>query len=327
MDLNFDIERGILVIKTLVDSFNDNRLFTCDHFPEDIIPEEMVKGSNEHLVYLSLISSIAYLRKEEQLWCLARDAWEEKEAKYLFNPEQILTHPFKEIEKSLRYYNLLVSKAIVKEWTMRNPKSANRRLLQGNDAEIWVRMAQTLYEHDSNVEKLFDVYNFDAVKVLKEFTEGKYSESFPEYHKTRKVILWMVRTQRFSSFHIENLNELPMPVSMHIIRATFMSGAVTGETTSIDMDISSKISEYWHDVAEAGKETLNLSPNEFQIYLWILSKYGCSTGRREQPYCTLVDQCPVGKLCSKGIFENLGTYIKAEIRQTQPQIKMFKDKG
>ena len=145
---------------------------------------------------------------------------------------------------------------------MRNPKSANRRLLQGNDTEIWLNMAQAIYEHDSNIEKLFAAYDFDAVKILNEFTEGRYPECFPEYHKERKIVLWMVRLERFAKFTIKNLDKMPMPIGMHIIRATFMSGAVTGETTSIDMDIRARLSEYWHEVADTGKEVFNLSPTE-----------------------------------------------------------------
>ncbi|MCK4667312.1 hypothetical protein KAU33_11210 [Candidatus Dependentiae bacterium] len=315
MKLIKDIERGVFVINTLVNAFRANELFGCNRFPEDIMPEDLEIGSNEHLLYLSFISSIAYLRKEERLWNLAKDAYEDNKDGIIFNPEKILNSSINSVDKELKKYGLLVNPLIVKQWNLSNPKSANRKILEGRDLEMWINMALALKDFGSDVKKLCESFDFDGVKILEEFSLGKYSNCFPEYHKARKVILWMVRLQRYAKFKLKNLNKLPMPIGMHIIRATFMSGAISGEVSSIMLDLYEILSDYWYEVSHLEKNEFSLSPIEFQIYLWILSKHGCSKGRRDHLICRLQDECPLGEYCSEGVFKTLGTYIKVDTQQ------------
>lgn len=316
MALNEDIDRGVMVIKTLVDAFNEERLFSCRRFPEDIYPQEFEEGSNEHLIYISMVSSIAYLRKEEQLWTIAKDTFNEERGHKLFIPTEVLKMSIEDLECDMRYFGLLLSSLFIKQWALRNPKKANRRRLNTHDYELWYNMAVALNDFNSNIEELLEHYNFDALKIIDGFAKGEYSNCFPEYHKIRKVILWLIRLQRYGPYEIKNLDQVPMPIGMHIIRATFMSGAISGNTTSIMTDLHTKLSDYWYKVSKKGKTVFNLAPVEFQIYLWILSKYGCARGRREKPACKLTDECPCSDYCSTGKFEIFGTYVKIDTQKT-----------
>ncbi|MDD3627013.1 MAG: hypothetical protein PHV06_06800 [bacterium] len=315
MELQKDIDRGVLVIKSLVDAFNEKRLFTCSHFPEDVFPENMEVGSNEHLVYISMISSIAYLRKEEQLWCLTRDAYEDSEGHIIFEPEKVLSTSLEDLERTMRQFGLLLSAMVIRQWMLRNPKTANRRELESHDLEIWTNMAQALMEFDCDIEKLLKHYDFDALKIIDDFARGKYSNCFPEYHRERKVILWLVRLQRYGKHFIKNLDKVPMPIGMHIIRATFMTGSVWGNANSIMTDLHKFLSDYWYDVAKKGQYLFKLAPIEFQIHLWILSKYGCAVGRREKQTCSSQQECPLKEFCTEGTFEILGTYVKVDTKR------------
>ncbi|MCK4667022.1 hypothetical protein KAU33_09745 [Candidatus Dependentiae bacterium] len=315
MAITEDVDRGNLVIKTLIDAYNENRLFSCKRFPEDIIPDSMEEGSNEHLIYLSMISSISYLRKEDQLWTLARDAYEDEKGRDMFIPEKVLQASIGDLERNMLQFGLLLSSLAVKQWELDNPKAANRRQLQSRDSEIWINMTVALTDFDSNIEKLLNYYDFDSEKIIEDFVNGKYSNCFPEYDKKRKVILWLVGLQRYGKYQIKNLDKVPMPIGMHIIRATFMSGAMSGETSSIMLDLHKVLSDYWYKVSKKGKDVFNLSPIEFQSYLWILSKYGCTKGRKEKPTCSLKNKCPCGSYCSTGYFESFGTYVKLDTQK------------
>ncbi|MDD3626531.1 MAG: hypothetical protein PHV06_04360 [bacterium] len=316
MAITEDIDRGILVIKTLQDAYNENRLFTYKRFIEDIYPEGLERGSNAHLIYVSMVCSISYLRKEEQLWTLARDAYEDEEGRDLFIPAKVLQSSLDVLERNLRQFGLLLSPTAIKDWELNNPKVASRRILQSSDFEIWVNMAETLNSFDSDIEKLLSHYDFDADKIIDDFVNGKYSNCFPEYQKERKVILWLIALRRFSKYEIKNLDKVPMPISMHTIRATFMTGAMAGQTTSIMNDLNKTLSDYWYRVSTKGKDVFNLTPVEFQTFLWILSKYGCTIGRKEKPACSMKDKCPCGSYCSKGVFDSFGTYVKIDVHQT-----------
>ena len=136
VDFHKDIERGILVIKSLLQAHQENKLFNYTKLPEDYIPEEMEKGSKEHLLYLTFVSAIAYLRREERLWTSARETWEEEEKKFLFNPDEILRRPYTEVDHELKEYNLALSKLSVKKWSMGKLKSIDRSKLRENDTDI-----------------------------------------------------------------------------------------------------------------------------------------------------------------------------------------------
>ncbi|MCK4667758.1 hypothetical protein KAU33_13460 [Candidatus Dependentiae bacterium] len=316
MDINIkkDIDRGILIIKRLVDAYKNRKLFKFNELPENNLPEDLEVGSNEHLLYLSFVSGIAYLRREERLWAAARETYDDENLRYVFNPKEVIRHPLEEVESNLKEYGLFINLLVLKHWSIGKLKTVDRRSLRENDLEIWLNHANTLNDFSGDIKTLFESYDNNALKVFRAFTKLPYSSSFPTYHKPRKVEIWLARIRRYARFEIKNMNELPMPVGAHIIRATFLPGAISGELNSIHVDLDSLISDYWHEVAEVGKEELGLSPIEFQVFLWTLSKYGCSVGR-EGETCSLQEECPLGDICSKGKFNVMDTYISINLEQ------------
>ena len=316
MDINIkkDIDRGILIIKRLVEAYENKKLFKFNKLPENNLPEDLEIGSNEHLLYLSFVSAIAYLRREERLWAAARETWDDDDIRYVFNPKEVIRKSLPEVERDLKEYGLFVNLLVLKHWSIGKLKTVDRRSLRENDLEIWLNLANTLNDFNGDIKTLFESFNYDAVEVFRAFNKHPYSNSFPKYHKPRKVEIWIARIRRYARFEIKNMNELPMPVGAHIIRATFLPGAISGKLNSIHVDLDSVISDYWHEVAEVAKEELGLSPIEFQVFLWTLSKYGCSVGR-EGETCSLQGECPLGDICSKGKFDVMDTYISINLEQ------------
>ncbi|MDD3626494.1 MAG: hypothetical protein PHV06_04175 [bacterium] len=314
LEVKEDVQRGVEVLRRLVKSLNEQNLFEFQNLPEDIVPEGLTKGENDHLIYLSLVSAIAYLRKEERLWASARETFEDKDTKYVFDTKEVVKHEPEKIEEDLRSFGLFINKLVLKHWSIGKLKSVDRRSLRENDLEIWLNMANALNDFDGNIQKLFENYKYDGLEVLKAFTRAPYASAFPEYHKQRKVEIWLARMRRNALFEINNLENIPMPVGAHIIRTTFLTGAITGKLNSIHVDLDNLISDYWNDVGLACKEELNITPIEFQVYLWILSKYGCSVGR-ESEICTKAPDCPFADICSIGKFEMLDTYITIDLTQ------------
>ncbi|MDD3626815.1 MAG: hypothetical protein PHV06_05800 [bacterium] len=296
-----DIIRGISVIKKLNEAFFTDNLFDFEGLPEEKLPKEMLRGSSEHLLYITLVSAIAYLREEEQLWNSARMAWEDKHRRYLFNPAEILERPVSEVENDLRKVKLLCSPQELKPVSFKDLISGDQRFLRENDFEIWLNMSRTLNRFGSKVETLFDSHNFDALEIFKLFTETPFKDSFPEYKKERKLIIWLARIERNAHFPILNMIRIPMAGGTHIHRATFMTGCIRGELNSLQVELDDLTVKYWHEVAEAGKTSLNISPIQFQIYLWILSKFGCKPGKPDgKEECRNKKRCPVKEFCVSG---------------------------
>lgn len=314
IDYHKDIERGIEIIKFLHQAYTEKSFFDFTQLPEDVLPVGMDKGSNDHLLYLTLVSSVAYLRKEERLWPAARETWEDEEKRYLFYPDKILSSDPVTVDKDLKDYNVFINPLVLKHWSVGKLKSVDRRSLRENDLQIWINMANALSEHQSDVEQFFKDYDYDAVKIVNLFSTGKYKGAFPEYHKHRKAIVWLAKICRNATFRPNNLDKITMVTGSHIIRATFLSGAIWGQLNSIAVDLDKLVGDFWNEVYSAGKDELEVSPVEFQTYLWILSRHGCRVGR-DGEICSQKSDCPVGEFCIAGRFQILDRYITIDTHQ------------
>ncbi len=310
-----DTKRGILTLKRLIKAYNDKKFFNLKKLPEEILPEGVEKGTNTHLLFLTLVSSIGYLRKEELLWTAARETYEEDDLRYLFFPDQILNHPLEKIERDLKEYSLLLSLKSIKNDKIKF-KSVDRRTIKENDLAIWLNMSNLLKTHNSDVVKLLKAYDMDALKLIDVFTQPPLEECFPNYQRKEKIIIWLLRLKEDENLPIINFDKIPMPVNYHVIRATCFSGSVTGIANSIESDLTKLVAEYWFEMIKDKDYDLDLNPIEFERYLWLLSKFGCSPGR--QGYnCNLKNECPIGDFCSKGEIKILNTYMTIDIVQTK----------
>ncbi|MCK4667929.1 hypothetical protein KAU33_14330 [Candidatus Dependentiae bacterium] len=313
-EINKDIHRGILLIQKLSNVFQTEDFFGVTQMPEDILPYGVERGSSEHLLYITLVSSIAYLRWEESLWSAARETFEDDEKKYLFDPKKVLEEPFSKIEFDLKEYSLISNLTKGKPLGIGKVKSDDLKALRQNDPNAWVNMSRALKQFDFSIEKLFEEHNYDAVDVVKFFTETDFSNSFPEYQRKDKVLVWLSRIERNLKFPIKNLDKLPMATGNHILRATFMMGVIWGKFNSTEVDLDDMIIDFWNKVAIEGKEKLRVFPVQFQTYLWILSKFGCKPGRKES-ICSMKSHCPIGDFCAIGKFDILDKFITIDIKQ------------
>lgn len=313
IDINKDIPRGVEILRKLRQAYDNKTFFTFKQLPEDVLPEDMVRGSNEHLLYLTLVSSVAYLRREERLWSCARETWEDADLHYLFKPEIVITKHSSVVEHDLLDYNLTESKLKAKTFSIGKLKYQDRRVLREKDVDIWMNMSYALAKFNSNVEDLFKAFDYNALEVVKFFTTIPYSKGFPEYQKKRKVLIWLAKIERNALFQIKNLNQIPMASGAHIIRSTIKSGAIWGRLDSISVDLDQLVSDYWHDVAMAARDEIMFSLLQLQLYLWILAKYGCSKWVSEGT-CPMKSECPISEFCVTGKFEILDKYITIDTK-------------
>ncbi|MCK4666679.1 hypothetical protein KAU33_08010, partial [Candidatus Dependentiae bacterium] len=292
----------------LRDAYNHREGIYSKVFPYRVLPEEMVSGSNEHLLFLTFVSGIAYHRKEELLWNSARMTYSDPKTKYLFNPEKVLEVLPSDLEQDLLKYKLFVTPSEIKKWNVGKLKNIDRSSVRENDLYIWVKMAKVLKKYDSDIKKLFEAFDNDALKLLKAFSETPYTNCFPEYSKERKVIIWLTRLKTISDLTVSNFENLPVPIGSHIVRATFMTGAISGKITSFQVDFEELLAEYWKTVYEERNTEFDETLVEFIPYLWFLSKFGCAPGKVGND-CRNKAGCPVKDLCTTGKVEILDNYI------------------
>jgi len=107
---------------------------------------------------------------------------------------------------------------------------------------------------------------------------------------------------------LKNLEKMPIPVDVHITRATFTTGCLKGEYTGTITDVSPKIDEAWKKIIPEIKHPKLKYALQMDECLWHLSKYGCTSRKRD--FCPKRKQCPVGKLCIGGHVHVSATGIK-----------------
>ena len=68
MMLDIDVHRARVVAHQLLETYASAGIFGTQTMPEDLVPSEVVPGSEAHLRFITLTVAIEYLRDADQLW-------------------------------------------------------------------------------------------------------------------------------------------------------------------------------------------------------------------------------------------------------------------
>jgi len=289
-----DNQQGRKVAEILYSSFNTTGIFGKSEkdMPENMIPKGIKKGSVEHILFLTLTVSIDYMRDADELWCSARKTYEDPNTNYLFVPKEVYKikdSSMNKIKEDMKKHNL----------SKRSEK----------DAEIWVRLSTTFYEKwKGDPYNLFKNFNWDAERIIEELTEFKYD--YPYLRGLKIAPLWLRMLRDIAGLeNLKNLEKIPIPVDVHIARASNFLGVIKNNDSSILEDddelrknydkIRKAIRKAWSKSVEGlninGKKIIALDMDE---PLWLLSRYGCSKIDKENSK-KLCSDCVVKDLCRK----------------------------
>lgn len=86
---HIDAARARAVARQLLEAYAQVGIFGTQTMPEDLVPPEVVPGSEEHLRFISLTVAIDYMRDADQLWNAARASYADAATSYLFLPEVV----------------------------------------------------------------------------------------------------------------------------------------------------------------------------------------------------------------------------------------------
>jgi len=100
---------------------------------------------------------------------------------------------------------------------------------------------------------------------------------------------------------LKNLDKVPIPVDIHVARATLSLGVVRGKFSGKLIDLFSHIREAWFQSVRGldvkGRPMIALDVDE---PLWHLSKYGCSHRDKSAGMCPKKKGCEVSDRCIDG---------------------------
>jgi hypothetical protein len=286
--LRINPERGKEVALALFRKFNSkDGIFGHHTMPEDLLPRwgsdltasGIARGSYDQLMFITLVVSIDYQRDADQLWAAGRKTFENNETRWLFYPEKLVQKP-KDIKKSLQTYKL-----------SKKPEK---------DAGIWSMVSKSFLEqYGSNPLNLVAECDYDAAKIYQKKFNLRFKKSFPYFSGDKIFPLWIRMLNDNLRISLRNIDQIPIPVDVHIARATFATGCLTGEYQGNISQVAPKIDESW----KATMALINDAELKYRLQLdeplWHLSRFGCTF--RKNGACKMKQRCPVSQSCVEGI--------------------------
>lgn len=275
MTLKVNVERAQVAAERLFHAFQGAGpgVFGTREMPEDAAPKTVEPGSEDHLRFLTFTVSIDYQRPAAQLWEASRLAFETPAGRSLFDPMQVVGMPVELLEGSLK--SLKVSRKY------------------GPDAKTWLAVASVLQDHfDGKVSNLVETCDFDASLILQTIREGTTRIRFLSGKKIGP--LWLRMLHDNGGVRLKGMNDLPIPVDVHIARSTLAIGAIEADGPLDSEQLRVAIQSVWEDACR-DKPYYALRLDE---PLWQQSRLGCTN--RTSTSCAMREECIVSDLCVRG---------------------------
>jgi len=292
MGLLIDKGRGKEVAELLYNLFSTTGIQGRNEMPEDIMPKGVIRGSLEHIMFITLTVSIDYQRDAPALWSASRKTFEDPDIRYLFNPEDLHKTSPEKIVEDMQIYKL-----------SQKPRK---------DAFIWRTVGITFYKKwGSDPRNFLQSCNWDAPTILKRLKEdvhlynSQWKPDYPYLRGDKIGPLWLrMLRDNIGITELKGLNRVPIPVDIHVARATLTTGVVRGKFKGNLNELFEHIRRAWFESVEdlniKNKPMIALDVDE---PLWHLSKYGCSKRDKITGACPVFHECEAHEFCVRGMIK------------------------
>jgi hypothetical protein len=273
--LTVDVVRARQVAARLLAAYQSTGIFGTKEMPEDMLPEGVEAGSEEHLRFITLTVAIDYQRNADDLWAAARATYADPATRYLFDPPAVAhTGPMTVVEDMHR---------------RRLSKKAEQ------DARIWQTVCTTLTRHfGGTVHGLLESADYSAPAVLRTVQTPPYANGFPFLKGPKIGPLWERMLHDNCGVRLRRLAEVPLPVDVHTAQASLQTGVVRTEGYRGPMGpLREAVQQAWLEALQ--DPGAGLYPLRMDEPLWLLSRQGCR--RTGQWPCEFLGRCPVAEHC------------------------------
>ena len=288
MAIMIDSELGRRAAQLLFTAFSTNGIHGRTDMPEDILPNTE-RGSLEHILFITLAVSIDYQRDANDLWKSARQTFDDPTTRYLFDPRSLREKSFATIVRDMQKYKL-----------SRKPQK---------DAVIWSTVGITFFKKwQGDPRNFLKSCGWEAPEVLQHLKgdvhpTGQQPKSDYPYLRGEKIGPLWLRMLRDNAriTNIQSLERVPIPVDIHIGRATLALGIVRGKYSGRFGNLFEDIRKAWFEsvqglrVGERAMMALDVDEP-----LWHLSKYGCTFRNKQSGECPMIRSCEAKELCIRG---------------------------
>lgn len=286
-----DVARGRRLAVLMHEAFETTGIHGRNVMPEDQAPSGVERGSLEHVLFLTLTVAIDYQREANALWESARRSFADPETDYLFKPEKLHSTVWQKVRQDMQKHRL-----------SKKP---------GADCNIWRTVGVTFFKKwGGDPRNLLTDCGWDAVKILERLkidthvSNGRVTWDFPYLRGNKIGPLWLRMLRDNAGLEIKSLEAVPIPVDIHVARASLAIGLVRGTYDGKVEGIYEEIRRAWRESVNGlrvdGREMIALDVDEA---LWHLSKYGCTDREKKTGQCEHWARCPAKEFCVRGRLE------------------------
>ena len=211
-----DAKRGKKVAGLLYNSFTTKGIHGRMDMPEDVVPSGVVRGSLEHTLFITLTVSIDYQRDALLLWESSRKSLQDPDTRYLFDPRLLYEIPLRKTVEDMQKYGL--SKKPYK------------------DANIWRTVGVSFFKKwEGDPRNFLQSCDWDSLVILKHLRDdkhlygGRFVSDYPYLRGPKIAPLWLrMLRDNIGMTQLRSLEKVPIPVDIHVARATLATGVVRG---------------------------------------------------------------------------------------------------
>ncbi len=178
--------------QALLEGYKTGRMWGHQR-PSAILPEGVERGSDLHLIFLTLVMTVAADRQPSQLWEAARSTWAEDPA--LFDPKYLAYLPpgdLKQLQPRLQKNRLAFK-----------PRS---------EATTWQRIGKALVMRGGgSVKALLDKYSYSAGEMMGMLKTSK--TTFPVLAGEQTAPRWLYALSVDGGIKLEGVEQLRLPLS------------------------------------------------------------------------------------------------------------------
>lgn len=202
-----------------------------EFMPEDSNPH-LNKSSLENYLYFTLPMALNYQRNSYTLWEAALNTYNDKEAKFVFSPKEVLEKSFEEVQKALTKYRVALQKQ--------------------KQTEIWIKLCKTFIKlFDGDIRKLFDDLDNDIEKI-KDFIQVKNKKDFPYLSGIKICNYWLYVIYQYTDRKYKNIEKITVAPDTHVCKSTLKLGVITEEEFNSN-DVQLIVAEKWEKLLKNTK--------------------------------------------------------------------------
>ena len=218
-----------------------------ERMPEDAHPD-ISPESAELAQYFTLGMALNYQRNSYSLWKSCTAAWSDITRRWVFNPNDVLTHSVEELREALTLHRVA--------------------LQPNNHVRIWRTICESLTQsYNGDIRNLFEAHD-RRISQIKEAI-GRDRKMFPYLAGTKICNYWLYVMLSYTKLGLREKWALNVAPDTHVINASRVLGIIVDEERERP-NAGTVVAERWKTLLE-GTE---LDPIDVHTPLWLWSRSG-----------------------------------------------------